>query len=156
MTLALERVGTERGAETSIGPWAEHGPGAKAASQEVPAWQASTRRHATNVKYALSTFLQDRRTERDVSRPVTPAIGAANVTPYNSVLTITAEPISNIRASRAVAYGLLLLNNMDIAAITRNTTSTTPLRPGHMVMIIPITIPRTTNAPAFRGFLGHK
>ncbi len=28
------------------------------------------------------TFLHDRRTERDVSRPLTPAIGAANVTPY--------------------------------------------------------------------------
>jgi len=27
VTLAPERVGTERGAETRIGPWAEHGPG---------------------------------------------------------------------------------------------------------------------------------
>ncbi len=26
VTLALARVGTERGAETSIGPWAEHDP----------------------------------------------------------------------------------------------------------------------------------
>jgi hypothetical protein len=34
----------------------------KAALQEGPAWLASTRRHATNVKYALSTFLRDRRT----------------------------------------------------------------------------------------------
>jgi len=43
----------------------------KAALQEMPARPASTRRHATNVKYALSTFLQDRRTERDVSRAPT-------------------------------------------------------------------------------------
>ena len=32
MTLALERVGTERGAETSIGPWAEHNPRGESSS----------------------------------------------------------------------------------------------------------------------------
>jgi len=54
LTLAPERVGTERGAETSIACRRSTVHAAKAVPPEGPAWQASTRRHATNVKYALS------------------------------------------------------------------------------------------------------
>jgi len=41
---------------------------APADHQGVAVWHVSTLQRVTNVKYALSTFLQDRRTEPDVSR----------------------------------------------------------------------------------------
>jgi len=99
---------------------------------------------------------------RDLSGAVRPAVnGPVGVVPLR-LRVIGQRTVGRISArlndtlETAIAYRLLLLNSVDIAAITRNATSTTPLRLGHMVMIIPITIPRTTNAPAFRRFLGHK
>ncbi len=60
LTLAPERVGTERGAETSIACRRSTVHAAKAAPPAPPEGPASTRRHATNVKYALSKILAQR------------------------------------------------------------------------------------------------
>jgi len=53
-----------------------------AVHQDAAARRTSTLQHATNVKYALSTFLQDRRTNCDVpgAPPVT-FCAAPRVTP---------------------------------------------------------------------------
>ena len=121
MTLALERVGIERGAETSIGPWAEHVPRGESdpsGGAGVAGFHPSARyqRQVRTLGFSAGSaqgFGDNRRISRGTAPLFTPEDGAFHLESYNcAVVSLYQVPMAMLPTEDAlgglVAHTLFL------------------------------------------------